>query len=182
LKPSLDHLWDVIESARELATADQQSFFERIAPTPVEPAVRRALEVYASELERKQLSIKVELEPAIHVRAHPDLLAVTILANLVSNALKFSPLGGCLTVSSEVRDEFAAIWVGNEGDALDTKMLNDIRAGTLTRSASGTSGERGHGFGLRLVRDFAIMMGGHVVAENVKAGVRIGVAIPLADP
>jgi len=63
---------------------------------------------------------------------------------------------------------------------LEQELLDRILMGTVTRSSPGTVGERGNGFGLRLVRDFATMMGGRILTENTPNGVRIGVAIPLA--
>lgn len=113
------------------------------------------------------------------VTAHREMLAA-VLRNLVGNAVKFTPPGGCITLSGgedarghatlQVRDN----GVGMAPDALDNLFRIDRRVTT-----PGTAGEKGSGLGLLLCRDLAERMGAALAVES-SAGV--GTTFTLTFP
>ncbi|TSD66085.1 GAF domain-containing sensor histidine kinase [Inquilinus sp. KBS0705] len=78
-----------------------------------------------------------------------------ITGNLISNAMKFTPKDGSVTVDLSLKIEedhnLLQINVTDTGVGLDTDSINNILSGNAS-STNGTSGEQGYGFGLALVK------------------------------
>lgn len=78
-----------------------------------------------------------------------------IAGNLISNAMKFTPQNGKITVDLDLRVEksqnILKIIVKDSGVGLDIQSINRIITGTAS-STDGTGGEQGYGFGLALVK------------------------------
>lgn len=94
------------------------------------------------------------------VRADPDKL-LQILLNLIENALKYGPRGGCIEVQSAVRGVWVEVAVCDEGAALSgTEHL--FQAHTRGEGATGL----GSGMGLYIVRSIVQGWGGQAWAER----------------
>lgn len=95
-----------------------------------------------------------------------DLLD-TVLRNLVSNAFKFTPHEGAITVSATLSDGEWIFSVKDTGSGMSQesirKILNNESFTTL-----GTDKEKGHGIGLRLVNDFISKHGSKLEIESVE--------------
>src|SRR6266567_2366691 len=66
-------------------------------------AIVAAVELYSAALERRALRIELDLPAVIGARADPDHLA-QVLANLLQNAVRYTPEGGRIAVSARRRD------------------------------------------------------------------------------
>src|SRR3954451_16247091 len=67
-------------------------------------AVRSAVELALPAIERAGLRLVVDVPPSLPARAHPDHLA-QVLANLLSNAVRYTPSGGTVSASAERRPD-----------------------------------------------------------------------------
>jgi signal transduction histidine kinase len=85
--------------------------------------------------------------------AKNKLLQIT--GNLISNAIKFTPINGIITVeldlSVEKDKKILLIRVKDSGTGMEQEKVDRILKGT-SDSKEGTSGEKGYGFGLSLVK------------------------------
>ncbi len=140
------------------------------APLRTEPLDRGGLERVAREteealrplLERKDLRLEFEnLVPAgVFARVDAGALGEHILANALSNAIKFSPRGGRILVRLELAGEALRIQIMDQGIGL---ARNDEES---PAHRPGTEGETGTGFGVLLMRFFASRMGGRVHLQS----------------
>ena len=112
--------------------------------------------------------------------ARTKLLQIT--GNLISNAIKFTPEGGNVTVDLDLATgtvtNILRIVVTDTGVGLSKEQIDFILKGT-PNSTSGTDGEQGHGFGMYLVKLLIESLNGTITIQSTPAaGTRFEVVIP----
>ena len=116
------------------------------------------------------------------VLADPDKLE-TIIANLVSNAIKYSPEGGDIRCLLESDAEVATISVADQGIGIARADLDKLftRFGRLERPE--TAHIEGTGLGLFLCRELAHLQDGDISVESTLGeGTTFNLRLPLAAP
>ena len=124
--------------------------------------------------------IKLQYLPAdekLTVHGDNDMLK-TIVRNLISNAIKFTPEGKGIEVYYKREGDFARICVQDHGVGIAADRIDTIfHKGETTY---GTGGEEGSGLGLQLCQDFARKNGGDAYVESVEGkGSTFSFTIPL---
>lgn len=105
----------------------------------------------------------------------------TIFRNLLNNAIKFTPNGGSITISSKKEDQMAVISVRDSGVGIPKEKLEELFNFEQTMSTKGTSGEVGLGLGLQLVFEFITLNEGKIEVESEPTkGTTFIVRLPLA--
>ena len=101
----------------------------------------------------------------------------TILRNIISNAIKFSPKGGVVEVGTKAPSSF---YVHNDGEYLPQEKIDEImHAKTRVESRVGTSGESGTGVGLLLCRELVAMNHGTMqILSAPNEGVTMVINVP----
>ena len=125
-------------------------------------------------------NIKLQYLPAdekLTVHGDNDMLK-TIVRNLISNAIKFTPEGKGIEVYYKREGDFARICVQDHGVGIAADRIDTIfHKGETTY---GTGGEEGSGLGLQLCQDFARKNGGDAYVESVEGeGSTFSFTIPL---
>jgi signal transduction histidine kinase len=128
------------------------------------------------------ISLFLERSPQpIRVDGDPDRLA-TIIANLVDNAIKYSPNGGTVHCRTGVKDGRAYVEVRDHGLGIaerDLPILFSRFGRIVTPENSHISGT---GLGLYLSRDLAQMHGGDItVCSELGQGSTLTLWVPLAQ-
>jgi len=90
-----------------------------------------------------------------------------ILLNLLTNAIKFTDRGGCVSVSCAQADGHATITVRDTGIGIPSDRLESIFDPFVQLDREGKGGKGGAGLGLAISRDLARAMRGDIVAESV---------------
>jgi signal transduction histidine kinase len=90
--------------------------------------------------------------------------------NLVSNAIKYSPIGGRITVIVTHDEDNATIRVCDQGAGLSPEDLGRLFGRFQRLSAKPTAGESSTGLGLSIVKRIIDMHGGDVTAESSGPG------------
>ncbi len=102
--------------------------------------------------------------------------------NLISNAIKYSPVGGKIVVAVSHEDGNALIRVTDEGAGLSPEDLGRLFGRFQRLSAKPTGGESSTGLGLSIVKRIIDMHGGQVTAESSGPGTGSSfmIALPIA--
>jgi signal transduction histidine kinase len=147
-------------------------------PALIEKA-RAGLAATAPDIGGQQpVSVVVDIAPDLPNFVADGTRMVQILYNLLSNAARFSPAGGTITLSVTARGERMLFTVEDEGPGLS----DEIREAVLARIDAPASGGRlrAAGLGLTIVRAFVNMHGGIITAEaREPRGSRITVNMPI---
>ena len=120
----------------------------------------------------KQQTIAVSAPPNFITMCDPDRMREAI-DNLVSNAIKYSPIGGKIAVRSTTSRTTTVIRVADEGAGLSPEDLGRLFGRFQRLSAKPTAGESSTGLGLSIVKRIIDMHGGQVTAESGGPGTGI---------
>ena len=157
----------------------------RIEPRPLRlrELVEGAVDQARPSAAKKGVAIVTELCRELgHTRADPDRLR-QVVANLLSNALKFTPAGGTVTVSLRgVNDQFELV-VADSGQGIAPELLPHVFDRFRQADSSSTRHTGGLGLGLTLVREIVTLHGGGVAAssDGLGHGARFTVRLPAAQ-
>ncbi len=185
LAPDLALLRNLVKKIRALVTFTRdfeelekyggQLPVEAVALTPVFEDLRAA---FNHMLMAKELTL-VLAPSGVRALAHGELLGTSVLSNLLTNAIKFSPRGGTITISAEATPAGRVrINVQDDGSGFTKTLVQQLQRGETPDSTIGTGGETGDGQGLRLVTLYLNRMNGKLVVEP---GSTIAVDLPLAE-
>jgi len=102
---------------------------------------------------------------------------IAVVRNLVSNALKFTPRGGRITIESQGGDAVRLV-VRDTGPGFPPGLLARLKDGKLPLSMVGSEGELGTGLGLPLCQDFVRLNGGTLHLASSVDGTTITIHLP----
>lgn len=91
-----------------------------------------------------------------------------VISNLVSNAVKYSPSGGKITVGTERYGDKTRIYVRDEGIGIDLKHQKNIFKSFYRVDNLNTSNISGFGIGLYLVAEILRQHGSEIQVESIK--------------
>ena len=178
-----DTLLGTFNALLSIAEAEAGSRRETMAVVNLEEIARSVAELYEPVADEKGLVLTASLEPGVLVRGDRHLLSQAI-ANLLDNALKYTPAGHVSLTVRPVGDA-AEIEVADTGPGVPA----DRRDAVLDRFVrlEGSRSTPGNGLGLSLVRAVARLHEGTVRLEDARPGasdpgLKVVLAIPLAPP
>ncbi len=113
----------------------------------------------------KQIAIQNKISDEQRVYADEGMLQ-TMLRNLTSNAIKFTPVEGVVTISAEDKVDATEIRVSDNGVGMDQKTLDQILNTREVVSTRGTGKERGSGLGLVMCKEMVEQHGGRLTGKS----------------
>ena len=123
-RATYESLWDEAQrlvrlsnSLEALAEGDAATARPDVTELDLAAAVRAALDLAQPTLERAGLKLVVDLPERLPARANPDHLA-QVLGNLISNAARYTPAGGTVTVRAERRPADLLVSIANTGERI----------------------------------------------------------------
>jgi two-component system, sensor histidine kinase len=115
----------------------------------------------------------IDIDPiSQHLGLRADrILLLQMLNNLISNAIKFSPEKGHVSVSAAVQDSGGVeIWIEDSGPGLSEDEIAHILQDCQTVGHAASTDSGGTGFGLPLVRRLVELHGGRIVMARGRRG------------
>jgi signal transduction histidine kinase len=173
-KKLLNQLNEVIEWAKK--QSQKTGFYpERIQ---LAHGIEESLELLRSNAQQKRIQLQNHIPKDMEVMAD-SLMLRSIVQNLVTNAIKYTPEGGSVIVNAKRNEQMACIFVEDSGIGMTAEIKERLFINTDQKSLSGTNNEQGSGLGLILVSDFVNQHGGQIdVESNVGSGTTIRFTIP----
>ena len=140
--------------------------------------IERLLEEHKVALLSRNLDLRTSLQP---VSLEGDAAKLrTLVDNLVSNAIKYSPDGNPLWVLLSRRGASAIIEVADSGPGIPAMERKRVFEAFFQGTPATRGHVRGTGLGLSIAREYAQAHGGTIsVLNSTKAGARLRVVLPL---
>jgi signal transduction histidine kinase/CheY-like chemotaxis protein len=168
----IDHIRDATRRLTSMvdhlisdAMADAFDITIRREPVDVAALVSEVADANQPLAVNKQQTIMVSAPTNIVTMCDTDRIREAI-DNLVSNAIKYSPIGGKISVVVTHEDESTQIRVADEGAGLSPEDLGRLFGRFQRLSAKPTAGESSTGLGLSIVKRIIDMHGGEVTAAS----------------
>jgi signal transduction histidine kinase len=166
----------------ELSKLDSGLVLLDLRPDDLRAAVESATHQHDALAERRGVDVQLDLPSRpIRIRHDPPRIG-QVVANLVGNAVKFTPRGGTVRVSVEPTPDGARIDVVDTGVGIDPSELPHIFERFYRGSRANEARGAGSGLGLAIVRSIVDIHGGSVSVESgAGSGSRFTVHLPQ-DP
>jgi PAS domain S-box-containing protein len=170
---------DVLDASR-IVTGKMHLNLERCDLAAI---AREAVETIEPAIAAKGQRLQVEAAEGMILTGDPDRLR-QVVWNLLSNAAKFTPVGGAITVRGEARERTFLLEVADTGSGIPADALPRIFERFWQVDSTHTRGYGGLGLGLSLVRDFIELHGGTVTAhsDGPGKGARFVIELPRGGP
>ena len=175
---------DLVDSLLTLARADEGRFDLHREPIELEPLVRDVFETAVILGEEAGLDVDMPIvEPSVTMGDRTRLRQLFL--NLVTNAIKYTPRGGSVTLSLARRDGTAAFTVRDSGVGIAAADLPHIfeRFYRADRVRSRLAERGGFGLGLSISQWIVQAHGGHLtVSSRLGRGSTFTVTLPVHEP
>ena len=169
---------EIIDSLIADAMADALDITIRREPVDLVALLRDLVDANQPLAARKDQTISVTAPVKIDWLCDSDRNREAI-DNVLSNAIKYSPIGGHIDVAIECSDRSAVIRVTDQGPGLSPEDVARLFGRFQRLSAKPTGGETSTGLGLSIVKRIVDLHGGTVVAETTgPSGTTFKIAIP----
>jgi len=168
----IDHIRDATRRLTSMvdhlisdAMADAFDITIRREPVDIAGLVSEVAETNQPSALNKQQTITISAPPNLVTMCDTDRIREAI-DNLVSNAIKYSPIGGKVAILVSHEDDYTVIRVTDEGAGLSPEDLGRLFGRFQRLSAKPTAGESSTGLGLSIVKRIIDMHGGEVKANS----------------
>ena len=170
----------MLELIRDLLSTSTHDLALRIEPTDVSALLAQSVSAFRPAIAQAQQRLELEAPPST-VIAHVDAARLKqVVDNLISNAVKYSPTGGAITVTLDRDEESVVIAVADNGRGVSkTDQLRLFDRFFRTREAREAS-IQGVGIGLTIVKAIVDAHGGTIsVSSEPGRGSTFTVRVPL---
>ncbi len=170
-----DRLLGTFNALLSIAEAESGALHQTMASIDLVALAEDAAELYEPAFEEKGIAFEMKLAPCPPVTGARQLL-FQALANLLENALKYTPAGGRVTISTRAEGTGSAIMVADSGPGIP----EDMRAKVLERYVRLDQARTtpGSGLGLSLVAAVAKLHGARLVLGDNAPGLLVTLDFP----
>lgn len=138
--------------------------------------VNKCIQLIRTQAENKNIILKADVSDAIFIDSDKDMLK-TILRNLITNAIKYTPVGGTVELKAVNLESGVEISITDSGIGIEPDDIEGLfRIDKNLKSREGTNHEKGSGLGLILCKEFADRLG---IAIRVESEVGKGTTFRL---
>jgi len=178
----IERLQKMVNDLRMLSQADAGEL--NLHPQPVQPValLERAAQLFQHHASQAGITLKVDAhEPTDSILVDEDRM-MQVLDNLISNALRYTPSGGEVTLRARQDGKRVLLQVADTGSGIPAEELPHIFERFHRVDPSRHSESGGSGLGLAIVRALVEAQGGRVSAESEPGkGTTISVEFPALD-
>jgi signal transduction histidine kinase len=172
----VDHMQRVLTALLQIAEAESGTVGALPEPVPLDMMLGELGELYQPQAEEQGVALSVSCAPGSSVRGHRQLLAQAV-ANLIDNALKFTPTGGRIELHTRAVDGRLIISVADSGPGIPAEERT--RAVEPFVRLSNAPPRDGSGLGLNLAAAVARLHGGSLRLEDNGPGLVALLDLPV---
>jgi len=175
-----DRLYGVIENLLDISRIESGKIEMNLQKVSADQLIRSATESFQGSARDRNVELSITLPDNT-----PDVVADTtqiehVFANLLTNALKYTPAGGTITISAETEKEHVRFVVADTGSGIPAQYLPQVFEQFFR--VPGQETKTGTGLGLTIVREIVQAHEGTVRAESTLGkGSIFSFTIPRSD-
>jgi signal transduction histidine kinase len=158
-----DRVLTMLNTLMDISEAETGLMKLNLQPVPLAKLVSEVVELFQFVAEEKHITVITTIAPGLHATADPNRLR-QVFANLLDNALKYTPDGGRVEISAEERAQEVVITVQDTGPGVPPEEIPRVWE-RLYRGDKSRS-QRGLGLGLSLVRAIVNAHGGRIELQS----------------
>ncbi len=171
VKNDLNYTVSLMDNLLQWSKSQMQAHTVNADVIDVKEVIDDVLKLLCLQAEAKKIHIENKAPDGFIAWADRDMINL-VLRNLVSNAIKFSPSGGKISIGTFEQSLFTEIYVKDAGKGISKEEMKKI-GGQEFYTSNGTAQEQGTGLGLMLCKEFLAKNNGqlHIQSEPGKGSV-----------
>ena len=176
------HVFKLLENLLTWARLQMDGAKFEPAELSMPDIVDDAEDILSPLAEKKQINLMTNMEGEIIAYADADMV-LSVLRNLITNAIKFTDEHGTVNVSLEYDGDEVLVTVEDTGIGISEQHAKHIFALDQKTSTPGTAGETGTGLGLPLSKEMVEKNGGRIWVEQTSdQGSTFAFTLPAINP
>lgn len=179
MQTSATNLFRLLENLLEWSRMEQGLIPFKPEEIQLPEIAEKSIAIVLENARAKNIEIEYDIPASTIVFADNNILQ-TVIRNIVSNAVKFTPKGGKIKVSAIINEEkLVQISIADSGIGMKPEMVENLFRLDVPTGRPGTEGEASTGLGLILCKDFVEKHGGKLwVSSEVGKGSTFSFTIP----
>jgi len=179
IRQSGQYLLDVINDILDMSKIEAGRLRLTYETVELDDILHDAMRVVSARAEDKNVTLNPEIAPGVAFMA--DRRAVKqILLNLLTNAVKFTPEGGRITVRGHIADAAVMIAIEDTGIGIPADALKNLGRPFEQVESQFTKSHQGSGLGLAIAKSLIELHGGAMrIRSTLGVGTIVGVRLPL---
>lgn len=181
LDKSLNNLFALLENLLQWSQSQRGDIDFKPNAFDLGELLKENQELFQGLAENKKIMIINDTNSILLVNAHRNSIN-TILRNLISNGVKFTPVEGVITLQAKPIGKYLKVSVTDTGLGISESAIQKLFTIGTKHSTLGTAKEKGTGLGLAICKDFVEKNGGTIGVESVEGkGSTFYFTVPLAN-
>ena len=183
IERQIAHLVRLVDDLLDVSRITRGKVELSITRVSVAEVIAKALETASPIIEERKHTVATKVPPGLVVDADVHRLE-QVLSNLLTNAAKYTPPSGSITVAAERKSDVIALRVSDNGVGISPELLPQVFDLFVQGQQNLDRAQGGLGLGLAIVRRLVELHGGHVTVESQGAGrgSAFSVHLPICEP
>lgn len=156
---------ETLENILQWSHSQMNGWSHSPAQVSLYPLVNRCIGLFAELAREKKITLSNEIDNKAFVYADSNQLEL-IFRNLIQNAIKFTEIGGHVTIETVESNKILEVKVIDTGVGLTADEATRLFQAKPSIASRGTQGERGTGLGLYLCKEMAENNGGRITVTS----------------
>jgi DNA-binding response OmpR family regulator len=167
----------LINDLMELAKLDQGVLEFNPTQEDIHRFIRTVVASFDSQAIQNKIKFKSKISEEAYIMAFDMSKVETIIINLLTSVLKFTPSGGSVAISTSITQEHFKFIVSNDGSQIPVDEHDKI----FERFYQTDSAEfyDGYGIGLALAKELTSMHGGEITIDSIAGGNTFTISLPI---
>lgn len=177
------HLINILEQVRTMKAVSDGKLFPKFTIESAQELLQEAVDLYKERAQDKSVTVELTLPEfgADNIFVDRSFFISTVLGNILSNAIKFSPKGGKISALIAINQGRVEFCISDEGQGMPKAILENLFNPHSSTTRPGTQGEKGTGFGMLLMKQWTEAMHGVVKVQSTE-GADHGTTFVLSFP
>jgi len=161
-----EHTYQLLENLLDWSRIQTERMEWNPMEIGIDAIAHEAIAVHEPLAKKKNILLDSTVRENVTAFADPNMI-MTVMHNLVSNAIKFTNEGGSVNIKSTTIDNFESVSVCDTGIGMNDSLQKMLFRIDTHNTRPGTDNEHGTGLGLILCRDFVEKNGGQICVESL---------------
>lgn len=149
-------------------------------PVSIDSSCNKVIELLSLQIKQKSLIISNIIDDNANVEVDKNMFE-TIIRNVLTNAIKYSTIGGEIILSTRVTKDTITLVIKDTGVGMEESVLSKLFELNKQPSIIGTSGESGTGLGMIICSEFVALNEGKIWAESeINNGATFYITFPIS--
>jgi len=155
----------LLENLLSWASTQTKSLTPELKDNRITDLVNQTINVLLESANVKKIVLNNKIYDDFHVLADANMV-LTILRNIIGNAIKFTPEEGQITITAQIKGECVDIMIKDTGVGMTSEIINNLFKVDQIVQTKGTNEEVGSGLGLVLCKELIDLNNGKISIES----------------